>query len=47
MDYNKIKDEIIEKIKSSVNGRVYVGEEINKDFFMMKCQFMEMEFLMF
>lgn len=33
MDYNKINDEIIEKIKSSVNGRVYVGEEINEDFF--------------
>ncbi len=33
MDYNKINDEIIEKIKSSVIGRVYVGEEINEDFF--------------
>lgn len=33
MGYNKINDEIIEKIKSSVNGRVYVGEEINEDFF--------------
>ena len=33
MDYNKINDEIIEQIKSSVNGKVYVGEEINEDFF--------------
>lgn len=33
MNYNKINDEIIEKIKSAVNGKVYVGEEINEDFF--------------
>ena len=33
MEYNKINDEIIEKIKSAVKGKVYVGEEINEDFF--------------
>ena len=33
MNYNKINNEIIEKIKSSVNGKVYVGKEINEDFF--------------
>ena len=33
MDYNKINDEIIKKITSSVKGRVYVGKEINEDFF--------------
>ena len=33
MNYKKINNEIIEKIKSSVNGKVYVGKEINEDFF--------------
>lgn len=33
MEYNKVNDQIIEKIKESVSGKVYVGEEINEDFF--------------
>ncbi|MSS78264.1 FAD-binding oxidoreductase [Anaerococcus sp. AGMB00486] len=33
MDYNKINDNIIEKIKSAVKGAVYVGDEVNEDFF--------------
>lgn len=32
-DYNKINDDIILQIEDSVSGNVYVGEEINEDFF--------------
>lgn len=32
-EYNKVNDDIIEQIKNSVSGKVYVGEEINEDFF--------------
>ena len=32
-DYNKINDDIISQIEDSVSGNVYVGEEINEDFF--------------
>ncbi|MGO3018403.1 MAG: FAD-binding oxidoreductase [Anaerococcus sp.] len=31
--YNEVNSEIIEQIKSVVSGKVYVGEEINQDFF--------------
>lgn len=32
-EYNKVNDDIIEQIKNSVSGKIYVGEEINEDFF--------------
>lgn len=31
--YNEVTNEIIEQIKEAVSGKVYVGEEINQDFF--------------
>lgn len=31
--YNKVTPEIIEEIKSAVNGKVYVGKDINPDFY--------------
>lgn len=40
-EYNAVTNEIKEQIKSSVEGKVYVGNEINEDFFMMRCLFME------
>ncbi|MBS6610293.1 MULTISPECIES: FAD-binding oxidoreductase [Peptoniphilus] len=33
VNYNTVTDKVIEEIKSSVSGNVYVGEEINIDFF--------------
>lgn len=32
-DYNKVNDDIIFDIEDAVSGNVYVGEEINEDFF--------------
>lgn len=32
-NYNEVTNEIIEKIKDSVSGKVYVGNEVNEDFF--------------
>ncbi len=32
-NYNKVTPEIIEEIKSAVKGKVYIGEEINPDFY--------------
>lgn len=32
-NYNSVNEQIIDQIKSSVTGRVFVGEEINVDFF--------------
>jgi glycolate oxidase len=31
--YNEVTNEIVEQIKAAVSGKVYVGEEINQDFF--------------
>ena len=31
--YNKVNEDIIEQLKNSVSGKVYVGDEINEDFF--------------
>ena len=46
-EYNAVTNEIKEQIKSSVEGKVYVGNEINEDFFfMMRCLFMEKVYLM-
>lgn len=33
MEYNKVNEQIIQKLKDSVAGKVYVGNEINEDFF--------------
>lgn len=32
-NYNAISDDIIQQIKDSVSGKVYVGDEVNEDFF--------------
>lgn len=32
-NYNQVTDEIIEQIKSSVSGKVYVGDEVSEDFY--------------
>lgn len=39
--YNKVSAELVEEFRKIVPGKVYVGEEINQDFFMMKCRFMD------
>ena len=31
--YNKVSEEIINKLKDSVEGKVFTAEEINEDFF--------------
>ena len=31
--YNKVSEEIINKLKDSVEGKVFTGEDINEDFF--------------
>lgn len=33
VNYNAVTDNVIEEIKNAVSGKVYVGEEINIDFF--------------
>ncbi|MDU6791345.1 MAG: FAD-binding oxidoreductase, partial [Anaerococcus sp.] len=33
VNYNTVTDNVIEEIKNAVSGKVYVGEEINIDFF--------------
>lgn len=33
VNYNSVTDKVIEDIKAAVSGKVYVGEEINIDFF--------------
>ena len=35
--YNKVSEELVEKFKKIVPGKVYTKDEINQDFFMMKC----------
>ena len=32
-NYNAISDDIIQQIKDAVSGKVYVGDEVNEDFF--------------
>lgn len=33
VEYNKVNDDIIKELKDAVSGKVYVGNEINEDFF--------------